>query len=218
MTSSLLFAIFAAYRRYSIRSGSSGSSVSSNNGPVGGTNEEYCPVSVVSGAAVALGCNPIVACPPRWMNAEYKIHAHLKEAKRGGRSCFTSVSHRNTALPTWKSSGSRRSSCFLAGFFDGTLCTEITHPSRTPHEPEATKVPFHKSSNGSQPPWQAPPAPACGTDLTQVTTPSHRVVKFISSFKQKQSFPAWHTPRHSWHGNEPDLLIDELRVPTGHPV
>jgi hypothetical protein len=148
----------------------------------------------------------------------YKIHAHLKDEKRGGRSCFTSVSHRNTALPTWKSSGSRRRSCLLAEFFDGTLCTEITHPSRTPHEPEATKVTFHESSNGSQPPWQAPPAPACGTDLTQVTTPSHRVVKFISSFKQKQSFLAWHTPRHSWHGNEPDLLIDELRVPTGPPV
>jgi hypothetical protein len=64
--------------------------------------------------------------------------------KRGGRSCFTSVSHRNTALPTWKSSGSRRRSCLLAEFFDGTLCTEITHPSRTPHEPEATKVTFHK--------------------------------------------------------------------------
>ncbi|KAH8782286.1 hypothetical protein F5882DRAFT_405780 [Hyaloscypha sp. PMI_1271] len=64
MISSLLFAIFAAYRRCSsIRSGSSGSSVSSNNGPVGGTHEEYCPVSVLSGAAVALGFNPIVACP-----------------------------------------------------------------------------------------------------------------------------------------------------------
>lgn len=105
----------------------------------------------------------------------------------------------------------------FAEFFDGTLCTEITHPSRTPHEPEATKVSFQELKR--LPASLASPSCASMRDGPhQVTTPSHRVVKFISSFKQKQSFPAWNTPRHSWHGNEPDLLIDELRVPTGHPV
>jgi len=148
----------------------------------------------------------------------YKIHAHLKDAKAGREVLLHLCISPQYCTANMEVIWFKKQFILFAAFFDGTLCTEITHPSRTPHEPEATKVPFHKGLNGSQPPWQAPPAPACGMDLTQVTTPSHRVVKFISSFKQKQSFPAWHTPRHSWHGNEPELLIDELGVPTGHPV
>jgi hypothetical protein len=160
MISSLLFALFAPYRRCSsIRSGSSGSSVSSNIGPVGGTNEEYLYgvlspfYLVLQWLLAAIRSSPA----PTVDECRDTRYTHTSRTqKRGGRSCFTSVSHRNTALPTWKSSGSRRRSCLLAEFFDGTLCTEIAHPSRTPHEPEATKVPFHESSNGSQPPLASP--------------------------------------------------------------
>lgn len=69
MISSLLFALFAPYRRCSsIRSGSSGLSVSSNNGPVGGTNEEYCIRCIWCCSGSWLLSDRRL--PPRWMNAE----------------------------------------------------------------------------------------------------------------------------------------------------
>jgi hypothetical protein len=69
MISSLLFALFAPYRRCSsIRSGSSGLSVSSNNGPVGGTNEEYWIRCIWCCSGSWLPSDRRL--PPRWMNAE----------------------------------------------------------------------------------------------------------------------------------------------------
>jgi len=77
------------------------------------------------------------------------------------------------------------------------LCISMM-ASTAPHEPEATKVPFHHSSNGSQPPLQAPPA-SSRARMRDGPQQGHHTLTwqagFVSSFIQKQFLFPWHTPR-----------------------
>jgi hypothetical protein len=190
------------------------SSVSSKCGPVGGIHEEYSIFFIwfCSGSVAAIFSSPTPTVD-ECRDTRYRHTSRTQ--KRGRRSCFTSVSHRKHCQHRSHlvQEGVHASWPVLRWYplYGNNSSFSDSPRTRSHNKCHSIRVKRLPASLASL------PAPACGTDLTKVTTPSQRMVKFVSSFKQKQFSLVWHTPQHSWHGNETDLLIDELRVPTGHP-